>query len=39
MWRLDPDADIVEVTGHDVAATKKFRDVARLRGRNARDVQ
>jgi pyridoxamine 5'-phosphate oxidase family protein len=29
MWRLDPDADVIEVTGHDFAATKKFRDVAR----------
>jgi pyridoxamine 5'-phosphate oxidase family protein len=29
MWRLDPDTDTIEVTGHDFAATKKFRDVAR----------
>jgi pyridoxamine 5'-phosphate oxidase family protein len=29
MWRLDPDTDAIEVTGHDFAATKKFRDVAR----------
>jgi pyridoxamine 5'-phosphate oxidase family protein len=28
MWALGPD-EIVEVTGHDFAATKKFRDVAR----------
>lgn len=30
-WRLDPQAEVVEITGHDVAATKKFRDVARHR--------
>jgi pyridoxamine 5'-phosphate oxidase family protein len=29
MWALDADAEVVEVTGHDFAATKKFRDVAR----------
>ena len=29
MWSLDPDSEVVEVTGHDFAATKKFRDVAR----------
>ncbi|HZA80821.1 MAG TPA: PPOX class F420-dependent oxidoreductase [Actinomycetes bacterium] len=29
MWRLDPATGVVEVTGHDFAATKKFRDVAR----------
>ena len=29
MWSLDPDRGVVEVTGHDFAATKKFRDVAR----------
>jgi pyridoxamine 5'-phosphate oxidase family protein len=28
-WSLDPDADTVQITGHNVAATKKFRDVAR----------
>jgi pyridoxamine 5'-phosphate oxidase family protein len=28
MWGLGPD-ETVEVTGHDFAATKKFRDVAR----------
>jgi pyridoxamine 5'-phosphate oxidase family protein len=28
MWSLGPD-EVVEVTGHDFAATKKFRDVAR----------
>lgn len=27
-WRLDAAAEVVEITGHDVAATKKFRDVA-----------
>lgn len=27
-WHLDPDTDAVVVTGHDFAATKKFRDVA-----------
>jgi pyridoxamine 5'-phosphate oxidase family protein len=26
-WRLDPAAEVVEITGHDFAATKKFRDV------------
>jgi pyridoxamine 5'-phosphate oxidase family protein len=29
MWTVDPDTGVVEVTGHDFAATKKFRDVAR----------
>jgi pyridoxamine 5'-phosphate oxidase family protein len=29
MWNVDPDSGVVEVTGHDFAATKKFRDVAR----------
>jgi pyridoxamine 5'-phosphate oxidase family protein len=29
MWTLDPDTEIIEVTGHDFAATKKFRDIAR----------
>ena len=29
MWSVDPDSGVVEVTGHDFAATKKFRDVAR----------
>jgi pyridoxamine 5'-phosphate oxidase family protein len=29
MWTLDPDTEIIEVTGHDLAATKKFRDIAR----------
>jgi pyridoxamine 5'-phosphate oxidase family protein len=29
MWSLDPDGQAIEVTGHDFAATKKFRDVAR----------
>jgi pyridoxamine 5'-phosphate oxidase family protein len=28
MWSIDPDG-AVEVTGHNFAATKKFRDVAR----------
>jgi pyridoxamine 5'-phosphate oxidase family protein len=31
MWSLDPDSGVVEATGHDFAATKKFRDVARTR--------
>ena len=29
MWTVDPDSGVVEVTGNDFAATKKFRDVAR----------
>ncbi len=29
MWSVDPDSGIVEVTGRNFAATKKFRDVAR----------
>jgi pyridoxamine 5'-phosphate oxidase family protein len=29
MWSLDPDTGVVEVTGHDFAATKKFRDATR----------
>jgi pyridoxamine 5'-phosphate oxidase family protein len=29
MWSLDPDRVVIEVTGHNFAATKKFRDVAR----------
>lgn len=28
-WSLSPDADAIEITGHNFAATKKFRDVAR----------
>lgn len=28
-WNLGPDGDVVEITGRDFAATKKFRDVAR----------
>jgi pyridoxamine 5'-phosphate oxidase family protein len=28
-WSLDPDAEVVQISGHDFAATKKFRDVAR----------
>jgi pyridoxamine 5'-phosphate oxidase family protein len=28
-WALGRDADTVEITGHNFAATKKFRDVAR----------
>ena len=27
-WHLDPDAETVLITGRDVKATKKFRDVA-----------
>lgn len=29
MWSHNPDLDAIEVTGHDFAQTKKFRDVAR----------
>jgi pyridoxamine 5'-phosphate oxidase family protein len=29
MWSVDPETDVIEVTGHNFAATKKFRDVAR----------
>jgi pyridoxamine 5'-phosphate oxidase family protein len=29
MWRVDPDTGVVEITGHDLAATKKFRDIVR----------
>jgi PPOX class F420-dependent enzyme/OxyR family protein len=29
MWSVDPDSGVVEVTGRNFAATKKFRDVAR----------
>jgi pyridoxamine 5'-phosphate oxidase family protein len=29
MWTLDANAEIIEVSGRDLAATKKFRDVAR----------
>jgi pyridoxamine 5'-phosphate oxidase family protein len=29
MWSVDPGTGVVEVTGRDFAATKKFRDVAR----------
>jgi pyridoxamine 5'-phosphate oxidase family protein len=28
MWQLPPDADFIDVTGHNFAATKKYRDVA-----------
>jgi pyridoxamine 5'-phosphate oxidase family protein len=28
-WRYDPERDAIEVGGHDLARTKKFRDVAR----------
>lgn len=27
-WSLDPDLGVIEVSGRDFAATKKFRDVA-----------
>jgi pyridoxamine 5'-phosphate oxidase family protein len=27
-WGLDPDAEMIVITGRDFAATKKFRDVA-----------
>lgn len=30
-WRLGENGDVVEVTGRNFAATKKFRDVARTR--------
>lgn len=29
MWTLDPDTGVIEVSGRDLAATKKFRDIAR----------
>jgi pyridoxamine 5'-phosphate oxidase family protein len=29
MWSVDPATGVVEVTGHEFSATKKFRDVAR----------
>jgi pyridoxamine 5'-phosphate oxidase family protein len=29
MWSIDPDTGVIEVTGHDFAASKKFRDAAR----------
>ena len=29
MWSVDADSGVVEATGQDFAATKKFRDVAR----------
>lgn len=28
-WSYDPAADVIEVSGHNFAATKKYRDVAR----------
>ncbi len=28
-WAYDPEAGVIEVSGHDFSATKKFRDVAR----------
>jgi pyridoxamine 5'-phosphate oxidase family protein len=28
-WRYDGECDVIEVGGHDLARTKKFRDVAR----------
>jgi pyridoxamine 5'-phosphate oxidase family protein len=28
-WSFDPDAEVIEVSGHDFAETKKYRDVAR----------
>jgi pyridoxamine 5'-phosphate oxidase family protein len=30
-WRLDAEATVVEITGRDFAASKKFRDVARTK--------
>jgi len=29
LWTLDPNAETIEVSGRDLAATKKFRDIAR----------
>jgi pyridoxamine 5'-phosphate oxidase family protein len=29
MWSLDAEAEIIEVSGRDLAVTKKFRDIAR----------
>lgn len=29
MWTLDPQTDVIEITGHDFEATKKFKDVLR----------
>jgi pyridoxamine 5'-phosphate oxidase family protein len=29
MWALDPDTEVIEVAGTNLAATKKFRDIAR----------
>jgi pyridoxamine 5'-phosphate oxidase family protein len=28
-WNLDPRTGVIEISGHDFAATKKFRDVGR----------
>jgi pyridoxamine 5'-phosphate oxidase family protein len=28
-WSYEPATDVIEITGHDFAATKKYRDVAR----------
>jgi pyridoxamine 5'-phosphate oxidase family protein len=28
-WRFDEDGEVVEIGGHNLAATKKFKDVAR----------
>ncbi len=28
-WRLNAEPELIEVRGHDLAATKKFRDIAR----------
>lgn len=28
-WSLDPKTNVIEISGHNVAATKKYRDVAR----------
>lgn len=28
-WSFDRDAEVIEISGHDFAATKKYRDVAR----------
>ncbi len=39
MWSLDPETGIVEVTGHDFAGTKKFRDETGHGRHNARDVR
>jgi len=36
-WAFDEDGEVVEVGGHNLAATKKFKDVAQDRSRRDRD--